>query len=272
LGPAASLYQVPSQGGELVFNEGTALPCDGATIFNTTNIVVIGTTQHDELYIDEAETDFSGSLPPIDAKLRGPDDALIGQGIPNQANSITLGTTAMIINGTPVAYSGVKEAVLQGGNVDGDVLSGAGGGAAGSPFKGKMAIQAGAGKATLTGGNGNDNIFGDTGSKGDVIGGGPGNDTIIGSNGNDTIIGSFGDDLINGEGGNDLIRGMQGSDTIEGGPGTDKLVGGPGNDFIYAGDGTADTVIGGKNGVAGDVGFVDCGLDIVKQVEQVNCV
>jgi Ca2+-binding RTX toxin-like protein len=271
LGPAASLYQVPSQGGELVFDEGSAIPCGGATIFDTTNIVVIGTKQHDELYIDEAEPDFSGSLPPIQATLRGPNDALIGQGIPDQVNSIAIGSTAMVINGTTVTYTGVKEALLQGGNVDGDVLSGAGGGAAGGVFKGKLAIQAGAGAATLTGGNGDDNIFGDTASKGDTINGGRGNDTIVGSNGDDTIIGGFGDDTINGEGGNDVIRGMQGDDNLEGGPGTDKLVGGPGDDWILAGDGEMDTVIGGKNGVAGDVAFVDCGLDVVKQIEQVNC-
>jgi Ca2+-binding RTX toxin-like protein len=238
LGPAASLYQVPSQGGELIFNEGSAVPCGGATIFNTANIVVIGTKQHDELYIDEAETDFSGSLPPIQATLRGPNDALIGQGIPNQVNAITIGSTAMVINGTIVTYSGVKEALLQGGNVDGDVLSGAGGGTAGGVFKGKLAVEAGAGQATITGGNGDDNLFGDTGSKGDTISGGRGNDTILGSNGDDTIIGGFGDDTINGEGGNDIIRGMQGADEIEGGPGTDKLVGGPGDDFILAGDGS----------------------------------
>jgi hypothetical protein len=100
-GITASLRQVPSQGGELVFDQDGAVSC-GATIHTAADIVVNGTPTLDYFKVDESQSDFTGKLPPIDARLAGGSDVLIGLGIPNQVNSLVIGDKALVINKTVV--------------------------------------------------------------------------------------------------------------------------------------------------------------------------
>ena len=78
-GIEASLYQVPSDGGELIFDQDVAVDC-GATISNATDVVVFGTGDFDYFAVDESQPDFAGSLPPIDARLGAGSNVLIGRG------------------------------------------------------------------------------------------------------------------------------------------------------------------------------------------------
>jgi Ca2+-binding RTX toxin-like protein len=183
-----------------------------------------------------------------------------------------VGTDAMVINGTVVTHPALARAELFGGNVDGDVLSGRGGGAAGGVFRQVMLIVAGKGASTLLGGNGPDKIVGDSSGRGDLIVGGANGDSIQGSGGEDAIDGGPGGDVIAGSGGDDMIRGMTGADDLTGDGGADRLLGGPGDDTINAGDGVRDAVNGGRDGINGDTAYVDCGTDQVSKVEFVNCV
>jgi Ca2+-binding RTX toxin-like protein len=266
-GIIASLRQVPSNGGELVFDQGGAVDC-GATIHTAAKVVVNGTPTLDFFKVDESQPDFSGQLPPIQARLAGGPDVLIGLGIPNQVNTLVFGSRAMVINGTVVKYSSIGRGEVYGGNVDGDLLSGQGGAAAGAHFRRILLAVAGQGAATIEGGNGPDVLKGDTGAKGDVINGEKGDDAIQGSEGDDQIIGGPGGDDLSGSGGNDDVFGNGGEDLLSGDSGKDHLMGGFGSDELYAQDGRKEYVNG---GTGTDTGFVDCGSDVVRDVEDVHC-
>ncbi len=267
-GITASLRQVPSNGGELVFHQDGDVDC-GATIHTTVNIVVNGTGGQDFFTVDESQSDFSGQLPPIDARLGGGYDVLAGLGIPNQVNTMAFGSKAMVINGTVVTYSPIARGELDGGNMDGDLLSGQGGGAAGHRFGPQVLLAvAGKGAATIEGGTGPDVLVGDKGARGDVIDGGTNQDSIQGSEGNDVIYGGPEGDDISGGGGNDVIRGQGGDDFIMGDSGRDRMFGGNGSDEIRSYDGVKDLVDG---GTGNDSALVDCGLDNVRNVEDESC-
>jgi Ca2+-binding RTX toxin-like protein len=269
-GIVASLYQVHADGGELFFDQGGAIDC-GATIATARRVVVIGTGGLDHFSVDEHQADFSGALPPIDARLGGGNDVLSALGIPNQVNTMVFGSAAMVINGTVVTYSPLARGELRGGDVDGDLLSGQGGGPAGGRFGDVLLAVAGAGATTIRGGDGPDVLKGDTGGRGDLIDGEKGQDAIQGSEGDDDLRGGPGADIVSGGGGNDRIAGNGGDDELSGDVGKDRLLGGPGSDEIDAQDGEKDVIDGGSNGGIGDSAFVDCGLDVVTRVEDVHC-
>jgi Ca2+-binding RTX toxin-like protein len=101
--------------------------------------------------------------------------------------------------------------------------------------------------------------------------GGPSNARLdfVGGDGPETVIGGSGDDFMNGEGGDDHLSGGQGNDEIWGGAGRDVLLGGAGNDVFQSGDGARDRVNGG--GGTDSMTNVDCGVDVLRQVEQGGC-
>jgi Ca2+-binding RTX toxin-like protein len=266
-GITASLRQVPSSGGELVFDQDGAVDC-GATIHTAANIVVVGTPTLDFFTVDESQSDFSGQLPPIDAQLGGGPDVLSAEGIPNQVNTMVFGSDALVVNGTVVTYSPIARGELYGGNVDGDLLSGQGGGAAGGRFHPILLAVAGKGATTIKGGNGPDVIKGDSDGRGDSINGEMGGDSIQGSEGDDDISGGPGGDDIGGGDGKDRIRGMGGDDFLMGDAGKDHILGGAGADEISAQDGEKDMVNG---GTGLDTASADCGLDVVTNVESITC-
>jgi Ca2+-binding RTX toxin-like protein len=266
-GISASFYQVPSKGGELAFDQDGAVDC-GATIDTAAAVVVNGTPTLDFFTVDESQSDFSGQLPPIDARLGGGNDVLIGLGISNQVNTMVFGSNAMVINGTVVTYSAIARGELHGGNKNGDLLSAQGGGPAGGVFHRVVVAVAGKGAATIEGGNGPDILKGDSGSRGDSITGGRGQDAIQGSEGDDQISGGPGGDNISGDSGDDVVRGQGGDDFVMGDAGMDRLMGGSGSDEFRTQDGERDAINGGSGT---DIASVDCGLDVVTKVETVTC-
>jgi Ca2+-binding RTX toxin-like protein len=266
-GITASLRQVPSNGGQLVFDQDGAVDC-GATIHTAAKIVVNGTPTLDYFAVDESQSDFSGQLPPINARLAGGNDVLIGKGTPNQVNTLVFGSRAMVINGTVVMYSPIARGELQGGNEDGDLLSGQGGGAAGGVFGRVLVAVAGKGSATIEGGNGPDVLRGDTDARGDMITGGKSGDAIQGSESDDQISGGPGGDDVSGGAGDDVIFGNGGDDFIMGDSGQDRLMGGSGSDELHTQDGVKDVV---RGGLGPDIGLVDCGIDRVAGVENTIC-
>ena len=95
--------------------------------------------------------------------------------------------------------------------------------------------------------------------------------TKVGTRRGETLNGTGGIDVICGLGGRDTIRGLRGGDVLSGGTGNDRLLGGRGGDEIFArvGFGRENDVVSGGAG-AGDLGWVDRGLDKVKRDVEVR--
>jgi hypothetical protein len=95
--------------------------------------------------------------------------------------------------------------------------------------------------------------------------------TKVGTRRGETLNGTAGIDVICGLGGRDTIRGLGAGDVLAGGIGNDRLFGGRGADTLFARVGFGreqDTVSGGAG--AGDMGWVDRGLDTVKRDVEVR--
>jgi TolB protein len=95
--------------------------------------------------------------------------------------------------------------------------------------------------------------------------------TKVGTRRGETLNGTVGIDVICGLGGRDTIRGLGAGDVLAGGIGNDRLFGGRGADTLFARVGFGreqDTVSGGAG--AGDMGWVDRGLDTVKRDVEVR--
>jgi Ca2+-binding RTX toxin-like protein len=92
--------------------------------------------------------------------------------------------------------------------------------------------------------------------------------TTAGSNTDDRIAGTPNADTIGGGAGADNLYGLAGNDTIDGGPGGDEINAQEGDDTIEAFDAMVDEVTGGGGF---DVARVDCGLDVVTDVDTTTC-
>jgi hypothetical protein len=80
--------------------------------------------------------------------------------------------------------------------------------------------------------------------------------------------GSSGDTLIGGDSYHNGLYGTDGNDTLIAGSGSSIIGGQGGNDTIDATNGVADQINGGSGT---DTATIDCGLDTVKNVENVAC-
>jgi Ca2+-binding RTX toxin-like protein len=246
--------------------------CQTATVNNTDKIAVTGTAADSQGIVFDlsggalgpgktAETG-TGAISEIEltVDLRGPGP----EAFPNDeeirvhggtgADKAVFGTAGATLNtdsDVDLTFSGLDQVELD-GTAGADVLSVAGGGAAGSPLARPSDIDGGAGADTLTGGPKSDTIAGL--SEDDVLSGGAGDiDTLAGGFGNDNLSGGDGVDYLDGGAGAgaDNLSGGEGSDSLDGGAGIDGLSGGRDNDTINPNGGPA---LDGADDIAGGSG------------------
>jgi Ca2+-binding RTX toxin-like protein len=245
------------------------VPCDVATLTNTTSIVATADATGGHTF----SIDLSGGPfidPNTSAELHftvdlgaGPADTFQVQGssgpdfVVAGANGVNLDANAS--QTVDVTLTGAETFQAYGGDGN-DVLSGNGGRGTGAPLSFRD---------VLRGDGGNDVLLGTPVT--DSLRGGPGNDVINGFGGEDTaeyilaptsvfvsltggfalggdgsdllaniedISGSSHDDVLIGDGGPNSLSGLDGNDFLFGLGGDDNLFGGNGDDFINGGAGT----------------------------------
>jgi Ca2+-binding RTX toxin-like protein len=219
--------------GNIVVN---ATQCGTATVDNTSEIVMIGSSGAQIAFIDESGGNFvhssgTGELEiKFSVKLSTGTDSLTVIGGPGD-DAVHIGTLGMNLDGDTdidvtlgsVERLGVTD-FLGGTNT----FTANGNFGTGSAWPNGVDLEGSTGDDTLSGGNGVDNITGNGGN--DTMDGGASQDFLTGGDGNDVIDG--GDD-------NDQIDGGADDDTLSGGPGSDTFSADPfpdGDDSIAGGD------------------------------------
>jgi Ca2+-binding RTX toxin-like protein len=258
---------VRTAGGQILFLAPTLYSesCGGANVSNTDRIEVTGDVGS-RLVVDARQGVFApgftdedgGDEIEIRVVMPSSDNELDYEGVVSESNHVVSG-----LNGFNVVVPG-DELPLGDSEAPGDDVD--------------VRYEGVDGRITILGGQADDIIDARGHSDGTgqsrrgerlfIFGGRPGE----GASGNDELRGSRGRDRLNGLDGNDTIQGDDRVDTIVGGPGQDTLRGDHGGDDIDAFDGEADVINGGNKGdLQGDHALVDCGLDVVEEVEEVEC-
>jgi Ca2+-binding RTX toxin-like protein len=249
--PSGGLGRLSVSSGAIVFDNGTAQDCGGATLANVESIKVNGTVGTVErLTVDQSTGAFVGGAAEgtgvaeveIVVALGDASDLVAVTGTPGD-DTLAVGVKGVAVNSdsdVDVEISPLPAWVGISGDGGVDYLSGRGGFGAGSVFTGTL-------EAVLEG------------ASGGTILGGAGNDALVGSGGADHIEGREGNDALHGLGGNDTLNGQGGNDTITGDGGADSMSGSDGDDVFHANDGEADTYINGGPGT--DTANYDAAFD-----------
>jgi Ca2+-binding RTX toxin-like protein len=238
---AATSYDLPVEGGKLLYNAGLGLDkiiasADVDMTLTNTALTLSGSGNGmlHLLFAEEGSLVGDSGDNVLDAKFfignvtlsgKDGDDVLIA----GAGHDLLLGG-----DGDDRLFAGNGNNILQGGDGDDSLFSGIGADVL-DGGEGNNILDAGAGNDILRSGAGNDSLSGGLGN--DLLEAGDGNDWLDGGAGNDRLFGDFGDDQLFGGTGNDLLDAGAGNDNADGGAGNDSISGGAGNDVLIGGTG-----------------------------------
>jgi Ca2+-binding RTX toxin-like protein len=235
--------------------------CGTATVDNTNEIVVTGSSGAQGFTIDESGGHFVHSSGPGELELKfsvklstGTDSVIVFGGAGDDV--VRIGSGGINLDGdsdVDVTFGSVDNVSIADFFGGTNTFTANGGSGTGNAWLNPTSITGGSGNDTITGGDGGDSLNG--------LGG---NDTINGRTGTDFIHGGDENDVIDGGEDSDSIVPDSGNDTVDGGPGADSFFASDfpdGNDSISGGDdndsasysirGSAGVVVS-INGVAND--------------------
>ncbi|MHB1089254.1 MAG: putative Ig domain-containing protein, partial [Acidimicrobiales bacterium] len=187
-----------------------------------------------------ADIDVTRSYGSVGIVIRDTGDALAidGLNVNGPANQFTLRfDDGQEISGADLLtramrQDGTSEADYLYGDLNANVIAGAGGG---------DQIYGGAGDDTLLGEADDDRLDGGQGA--DILDGGDGSDWLMGQEGNDQLLGGAGDDHLYGHSGDDVLEGGVGDDYLDGGDGANVFVYNLGDGSDVISQATSDDVI-----------------------------